>query len=80
MTKQEAAIKYITDNYLDYRRLRHDIVADKLQIRMADSLEDASLQNAPMGLQFRGSEYWREMTKHDINSIVCHCAQEYDAI
>ena len=93
MTKQEAAIKYITENYLDYRRLRHDIVADKLQIRMADSLsaphnatsvigdpaEDASLQNAPMGLQFRGSEYWRDMTKHDINSIVCHCAQEYDA-
>ena len=93
MTKQECAIKYITENYLDYRRLRHDIVADKLQIRIADSLsaphnatnvigdpaEDASLQNAPEGLQFRGSEYWREMTKHDINSIVCHCAQEYDA-
>ena len=79
MTKQEAAIKYITENYLDFNRLRHDIVADKLQIRMADSLEDASLQNAPVGLQFRGSEYWREMTKHDINSIVCHCAQEYDA-
>ncbi len=79
MTKQEAAIKYITENYLDYRRLRHDIVADKLQIRIADSLENASLQNAPEGLQFRGSEYWREMTKYDINSIVCHCAQEYDA-
>jgi hypothetical protein len=79
MTKQEAAIKYITENYLDYRRLRHDIVADKLQVRVAHSLEDASLQNAPEGLQFRGSEYWREMTKHDINSIVCHCAQEYDA-
>ena len=42
MTKQEAAIKYITENYLDYRRLRHDIVSDKLQIRMADSLEDAA--------------------------------------
>ena len=22
---------------------------------------------------------WREMTKQDINSIVCHCAQEYNA-
>ena len=66
MTKQEAAIKYITENYLDYRRLRHDIVADKLQIRM--DLEE-----------IKGGEYWREMTKHDINSIVCHCAQEYDA-
>ena len=79
MNKQECAIKYITENYLEYNRLRHDIVSDKLQIRMADSLEDASLQNAPEGLQFRGSEYWREMTKHDINSIVCHAAQEYDA-
>ena len=77
MTKQEAAIKYITDNYLDYRRLRHDIVADKLQIRMADSLEDAALSG--YSLEFKGGEYWREMTKHDINSIVCHCAQEYDA-
>ena len=79
MNKQECAIKYITENYLEYNRLRHDIVSDKLQIRIADSLEDASLQNAPEGLQFRGSEYWREMTKHDINSIVCHAAQEYDA-
>ena len=77
MTKQECAIKYITENYLDYRRLRHDIVADKLQIRMADSLEDAALSG--YSLEFKGGEYWREMTKHDINSIVCHCAQEYDA-
>ena len=59
MTKQEAAIKYITENYLDYSRLRHDVIADKLQVRMENG--------------------WREMTKHDINSIVCHAAQEYDA-
>ena len=79
MTKQECAIKYITENYLEFNRLRHDIVSDKLQIRVADSLEDASLQDAQKGLQFRGKEMWREMTKHDINSIVCHAAQEYDA-
>ena len=93
MTKQEAVIKYIEDNYLQNNRLRHDVIADKLQIRIADSLENASLrapqksvdfsgtplQNAPEGLQFRGKEMWREMTKHDINSIVCRCAQEYDA-
>ena len=91
MTKQEAAIKYITENYLEYRRLRHDIVADKLQIRMADSLSaphnatsvigDPAVDAALSGysLEFKGGEYWREMTKHDINSIVCHCAQEYDA-
>ena len=68
MTKQEAAIKYITENYLDYRRLRHDIVADKLQVRL-------------LGDEVKGKrqEYWKELSKHDINSIVCHCAQEYDA-
>ena len=66
MTKQECAIKYITENYLDFNRLRHDIVSDKLQIRM--DLEEV-----------KGTEYWRELTKHDINSIVCHAAQEYDA-
>ena len=77
MTKQECAIKYITENYLDYRRLRHDIIADKLQVRVAHSLEDAALSG--YSLEFKGGEYWREMTKHDINSIVCHCAREYDA-
>ena len=92
MTKQESAIKYIIENYLQHNRLRHDLVADKIQIRITDSLsaphnttsvignpaEDASLQYAPKGLPFRGTEYWRELSKHDINSIVCHAAQEYD--
>ena len=77
MNKQECAIKYVEDNYLQFNRLRHDIIADKLQIRMADSLEDAALSG--YSLEFKGGEYWREMTKHDINSIVCHAAQEYDA-
>ena len=83
MTKQEAAIKYITENYLEFNRLRHDIVSDKLQIRMEADLESsttqgASVQRSKAAVQ-NGSELWREMTKHDINSIVCHCAQEYDA-
>ena len=76
MTKQEAVIKYIEDNYLQFNRLRHDIVADKLQVRVAHRLEDAALSG--YGLEFKGGEYWREMTKQDINSIVCHCAQECD--
>ena len=77
MTKQECAIKYITENYLDFDRLRHDVIADKLQVRVAHSLEDAALSG--YSLEFKGGEYWRELTKHDINSIVCHAAQEYDA-
>ena len=77
MTKQEAVIKYISENYLAFNRLRHDVIADKLQVRCAHSLEDAALSG--YSLEFKGGEYWREMTKHDINSIVCHAAQEYDA-
>ena len=73
MTKQEAAIKYITENYLDFNRLRHDVIADKLQIRM--DLEEARGER----LEAKGKEYWKELSKHDINSIVCHCAREYDA-
>ena len=72
MTKQEAVIKYIEDNYLQFNRLRHDVVSDKLQVRVAHPIGDR--------LEAKGDrqEQWREMTKHDINSIVCHCAQECD--
>ena len=97
MTKQEAAIKYITENYLDFNRLRHDIVSDKLQIRMEADLEGSewfnvvqnsselssaektTLHYSTQPLHHSTPCFWREMTKHDINSIVCHCAQEYDA-
>ncbi len=86
MTKQEAAIKYITENYLDYNRLRHDIISDKLQVRW--DLEEArgeehpktprAFSGTPLRLEVKGREYWKELSKHDINSIVCHAAQEYD--
>ena len=92
MTKQEAAIKYITENYLDHNRLRHDVVSDKLQIRDEHSLEsfrmvqngvESSFQEQPLNhstqpLHHSTPCFWREMSKHDINSIVCHAAQEYD--
>ena len=120
MTKQEAVIKYISKNYLDFNRLRHDVISDKLQLRMdvrsdrpsgllegrpSEGLLDRSLHslldnsknltmNKVNGLTEseandltakhsnsspRERSVWRELTKHDINSIVCHCAQEYDA-
>ena len=76
MTKQEAVIKYIEDNYLQFNRLRHDIVSDKLQIRMESDL--TTLPHTTQPLHHPTPCYWREMTKNDINSIVCHCAQECD--
>ena len=72
MTKQETVIKYIEDNYLQFSSLRHDVISDKLQVRVAHPIGDR--------LEAKGDrqEQWRELTKHDINSIVCHCAQECD--
>ena len=67
-TKQQEAIRYISENYLQFNRIRHDVVSDKLQIRL-------------LGEEGKGErqEYWREMTKQDINSIACQCAQECDS-
>ena len=74
--RQQIACEWLEENYLNYGSLRHDVVTDRLQIRMADSLEDASLQNAPEGLQFRGKENWRNLTDKDINTMVCQCVAE----
>ena len=97
MTKQECAIQYIAENYMDHQRLRYDVVSDKLQIRVAvdlessescrmvedcvesSSAENTMLHNATQPLPNSTQHHWREMTKHDINSIVCHAAQQYDA-
>ena len=77
MNKQAIVIRYIRENYLDFERIRHDVVSDKLQIRVAHSLGDEAMRSS--GDEAKGTEYWREMTRQDINSIVCQCAQEHDA-
>ena len=76
--RQQIACEWLENNYLNYGSLRHDVVTDRLQIRMPnlESLEDASLQNAPEGLQFRGKEIWRNLTDKDINTMVCDCVAE----
>ena len=88
MTKQEAVINYITDNYLQYNRLRHDVISDKLQLRVEKPTPDPFLKDGgnsavhksfPSGEDLGEDAVWRELTKQDINSIVCHCAVEYNA-
>ena len=76
--RQQIACEWLEENYLQFGSLRHDVVTDRLQIRMPnlESLEDASLQNAPEGLQFRGKENWRNLTDKDINTMVCQCVAE----
>ena len=77
--RQQLACDYIRHNYVDYDRLRYDLIAQKVQVRNAHSLEDASLQDAAEPLQFRGEGSWRYITNADINTIVCDCCAETGA-
>ena len=70
--RQQVACEWLEQNYLNWGHLRHDIVTDRLQIRMADSLEDGSAYS----LEFRGKENWRNLTDKDINTMVCNCVAE----
>ena len=36
--RQQIACEWLEENYLQFGSLRHDVVTDRLQIRMADSL------------------------------------------
>ena len=71
--RQQIACEWLEQNYLNYGSLRHDIVGDRLQIRIPN-LE--SLEDAPEGLQFRGKDIWRNLTDKDINTMVCQCVAE----
>ena len=72
--RQQIACEWLEENYLNYGSLRHDVVTDRLQIRVADlhSLEDGSAYS----LEFRGKETWRNLTDKDINTMVCNCVEE----
>ena len=71
--RQQIACEWLEQNYLNYGSLRHDIVGDRLQIRIPNV---ESLENAPEGLQFRGKDIWRNLTDKDINTMVCQCVAE----
>ena len=86
--RQQIACEWLTENYLQFGSLRHDVVTDRLQIRVADlhSLEDGSAYSlrAPHNVtsvigdpaEFRGKERWRNLTDKDINTMVCQCVME----
>ena len=71
--RQQIACEWLEQNYLNYGSLRHDIVGDRLQIRIPNV---ESLEDAPEGLQFRGKDIWRNLTDKDINTMVCQCVAE----
>ena len=59
--KQEVALRFIRENYLDFDRLRHDMISDLVQINMAAPGDPPA---------------WRNITTADINDMVCE-AQNY---
>ena len=87
--RQQVACEWLEQNYLNWGHLRHDIVTDRLQIRVAnleslsaphnatsvigDPAEDAA---SGYSLEFRGKDTWRNLTDKDINTMVCQCVQE----
>ena len=72
--RQQVVCEWLQENYLQFGSLRHDIVTDRLQIRMPnlESLEDGSAYS----LELRGGETWRNLTDKDINTMVCNCVGE----
>ena len=88
--RQQVACEWLEQNYLRYGHLRHDIVTDRLQIRMPN-LESSGVQEFRSSgvtsehLNSKASEplnvssadlYWRNLTDKDINTMVCTCVAE----
>ena len=67
--RQQIVCDYIYDNLVQFDRLRHDVISNKVQINdgmsRADALND--------GMMNAG---WRDITTSDINDIVCDCSTE----
>ena len=78
--RQQVACEWLEQNYLNWGHLRHDIVTDRLQIRVADLHSLSAPHNATSVIgdpaEFRGKETWRNLTDKDINTMVCQCVQE----
>ena len=60
--RQQIVCDYIYDNYVQFSRLRHDVISNKVQIAVMGE-----------GLRVTG---WRDITTSDINDIVCDCSSE----
>ena len=69
LNRQQIVCDYIQENLVQFGRLRHDLISNKVQINdgmsRADALND--------GMMNAG---WRDITTSDINDIVCDCSAE----
>ena len=68
--RQQVACHWLEQNYLQYDSLRHDMVADRIQVRTSEGLDTQQTLSA------NHSEHWRNLTDKDINTMVCQCVNE----
>ena len=66
--RQEIVCDYVFNNLVQFDRLRHDVVSNKVQIRRP--LPDLPLEGQ------EGGSYWTDITTADVNDIVCDCSAE----
>ena len=67
--RQEIVCTYIYDNYVQFGRLRHDVISNKIQIQDLDPNEtfESAMTTQPI---------WRDITTADVNDIVCDCSAQ----
>lgn len=58
--RQQVVCDYVYENYVQFNRLRHDLISNKVQIR-------TNIDN---------KDIWQDITTGDINDIVCDCSME----
>jgi len=73
MTKIEYIQEYLEKVYPG--QIRHDVVTDKVQLVERRAFQDLELQDSKISSQEAKVESrWRELTKKDVNTMVCECA------
>ena len=63
MNRQETVCNYIHENLVQFGRLRHDVISNKVQINVQRD-------------NVQCTKVWRDITTSDINDIVCDCSAE----
>ena len=67
--RQQVVCDYIDKSYIEFGRLRHDLISNKVQIQDIDP--DETFESA-----MTAQPVWRDITTSDINDIVCDCSNE----
>ena len=55
--------KVVHDNYVQFGRLRHDVISNKTQLNVQRD-------------NVQGTKDWRDITTADVNDIVCDCSAQ----